>query len=175
MCIRDRCSIKKTGMFSVPLFLAPPATFLKDFRYFSRENGRFQRGWTFFLRLESSFGVPLFLMWRFLNAALWLYFTFSTWTEFWIYCKPMLDAQYIPNSVHLDTVKYCFQTLEVATMLGRAANNWTSYLGAISHKSEINSITRRGASNFSSDLSSGRRLTSKSDEKSDAPLLIVVL
>ena len=49
------------------------------------------------------------------------------------------------------------------------------YLDAISHKSEINLITRRGASNFSSDLSLGRRPTSKSDEKSEAPLLIVEL
>ena len=32
----------------------------------------------------------------------------------------MLDAQYIQNSVHLDKVKYCFQTLEVATMLRTA-------------------------------------------------------
>ena len=32
----------------------------------------------------------------------------------------MLDAQYIPNSVHLDKVKYGFQTLEVATMLRTA-------------------------------------------------------
>jgi hypothetical protein len=52
------------------------------------------------------------------------------------------------------------------TLLGRAANNCTSYLDAISHKSEINLITRRVTPDFSSDLSMGRRPTSKSDENS---------
>ena len=41
-------------------------------------------------------------------------------TEFWIYWKAMLDTQYIQNSAHMDKVKYCFQTLEVATMLRTA-------------------------------------------------------
>ena len=57
----------------------------------------------------------------------------------------------------------------------RAANNCTSYLDAISHKSEINLITRRVTPDFSSDLSMGRRPTSKSDEKSGVTLLIVEL
>ena len=41
-------------------------------------------------------------------------------------------------------------------VLGRAANNCTSHLDAISHKGEINLITRRVTPDFSSDLSMQR-------------------
>ena len=69
--------------------------------------------------------------------------------------------------------------LQISTTLGCGESPITapvkSYLDAISHKSEINLKTRRVTPDFSSDLSMGRRPTSKSDEKSGVILLIVKL
>ena len=48
--------------------------------------------------------------------------------------------------------------------LGRAANDCNTFFGGFKHKSEIISITGGYVPENSSDLSSGRRPTSKSDE-----------
>ena len=55
----------------------------------------------------------------------------------------------------------------------RNPNKCTPYLRAISTKIEIISTTRRGRSENSSVLSSGRRPVSKSVEFSDLPLVVV--
>ena len=54
--------------------------------------------------------------------------------------------------------------LGCSSSAGRAANNCTTCFGGFKHKSEIISITRGDYTENSSDLSSGRRPTSKSDE-----------
>ena len=48
--------------------------------------------------------------------------------------------------------------------MGRAANDCNTFFGGFKHKSEIISITGGYVPENSSDLSSGRRPTSKSDE-----------
>ena len=48
--------------------------------------------------------------------------------------------------------------------MGRAANNCITFFGGFKDKSEVISITRGDYTENSSDLSSGRRPTSKPDE-----------
>jgi hypothetical protein len=54
--------------------------------------------------------------------------------------------------------------LHIKTIKGRAANNCTTCFSGFKHKCDVISITITFASQASSDLSLGGRLTSKSDE-----------
>ena len=63
-----------------------------------------------------------------------------------------------------DNWQTCTCQMRAFRAQGRAATNCTTCFGGFKHKSEIISITKGDYTENSSDLSSGRRPTSKSDE-----------
>ena len=67
----------------------------------------------------------------------------------------------------------CVCVLCLYVCVTRNPNKCTHYLRAISTIVEIISIIKRVTSHFSSELSSGRRPESKSDEKCEVTLLII--